>query len=54
MDALKQSKRVIIDGRAVGLTAEEARRGIGRAAGVDKIPDDLVVILGDGSILPWP
>jgi hypothetical protein len=51
--ALKQCNRVIIDGRAVGLSKEEALRGVGRAFGVDNVPDELMIILKDGEILTW-
>jgi RHS repeat-associated protein len=52
--ALKQSSRVVIDGRTVGLTEVDALRGVARAFGVGNVPDELMIILKDGKILTWP
>ena len=50
---------VVIDGRPVGLTEEVARRGFARAFGQQMkdgkaMPDETMIILGDGSILHLP
>jgi len=49
----------VIDGRAAGLTEEEARRGFGRAVGQARVhgqtmPDRVHIILGDGRMLTLP
>jgi hypothetical protein len=49
----------VIDGRAVGLTEEEARRGFGRAVGQARVhgqtmPEKVHIILGDGRMLTLP
>lgn len=48
-----QGSRFIIDGR-VGLTKEEALRGISRAMTDGYTPSAVKFILKDGSILNWP
>jgi len=50
---------VVIDGRDVGLTEADARRGYARALGQaaqhqKPLPDTLYVILGDGSLIELP
>lgn len=50
---------VVIDGRKVGLTEAEARRGYARAAGQaplhqQYIPEKVYIILGDGTLLVLP
>ncbi|MEU8377400.1 WXG100 family type VII secretion target [Micromonospora sp. NPDC048894] len=50
---------LIIDGRAVGLTEEDARRGFARALGQHRqhgsvLPDQVRIVLGDNRILTLP
>jgi hypothetical protein len=61
LDSTKQSvdRAVVLDGRNVGLTKEEAVRGWSRAAGQARahgqtMPDVARIILGDGSMLVLP
>jgi hypothetical protein len=49
----------VIDGRVAGLSEEEARRGFARAFGQQAkhgkaMPDEVLIILGDGSMLRLP
>jgi hypothetical protein len=54
-DGKKQASKVVIDGRAGGLTAEEAQSGLARAAGSGgTMPDKIMIILNDGKVLLWP
>ena len=64
LDAAKQVDQygggdVVLDGRGVNLTDEDARRGYARAVGQAKqmdlpMPDQVKIIMGDGSIKVFP
>jgi hypothetical protein len=60
VDAGHQSKEAsVIDGRNVGLTEENARRGYARAVGQARahgqtIPESVRIILGDNRIITLP
>ncbi|MGC5663741.1 WXG100 family type VII secretion target [Micromonospora sp. WMMD723] len=50
---------LIIDGRTVGLTEEDARRGISRALGQHRqhgslLPDQVLIVLGDNRTISFP
>ncbi len=49
-----QSKRVIIDGREVGLTRNTLLDGIARAQRNGRNPNQVRAILKDGSLFEWP
>lgn len=51
---MKKPIRVIIDGRAAGLSESEFMRGLGRARGVGKMPTEYIAIFADGKIKRWP
>lgn len=53
-DGVKQSTRIIIDGRDTGLTREIFISGLNRANRNGAYPDQVKVILRDGTIFDWP
>lgn len=53
-DGRRQSRRLVIDGRDVGLTPSDAERGIRRALGVyGGQLDEVLILLADHAGVPW-
>jgi hypothetical protein len=53
-DGVRQSSRIIIDGRDTGLTRDIFIRGLNRANRNGAYPDQVRVILRDNTIFDWP